>query len=273
MGRKKIKKIIRYVCLTCAAILVLFPYAWMFISSFKSQQEVFDKHTVFPSVWMIQNYSEALQMAPFGRFFINSIVTSAIIIAAQVFTCSLASYAFAKVEFRFKKAYFFVFISSMMIPAETTTISNFITAYNLKITNTYIGLVITSLTSVFGIFLLRQFFMTIPDALIEAAKIDGCNELKVFSRICLPLSKSGIATISMFAFINSWNSYMWPMIVTSNPKMRTVQTGLSYLINPEQGTDWAKVMAASVVIILPVMVLFVFLQRYFIQGITKTGLK
>lgn len=255
------------------AIVVLFPYIWMIISSFKSYSEVFDKSVIFPERWIWENYPNAMKAAPFGRFFINSAITSAMIITAQLLTCSLAAFAFAKMQFRFKNAIFFVFLCSMMIPAETTTIANFVTVFNLKLTNTYMGITIVSLTSVFGIFLLRQYFMTIPDALIEAARIDGCTDFAVFRRIFLPLAGGALATVGMFAFINSWNSYMWPMIVTSNPMMRTVQTGLRYIIDPERGIEWALVMAASTVIIMPVMIIFVFLQKYFIQGITKSGLK
>lgn len=271
--KKRILTFIKYTFLMVMAIIVLFPYIWMIISSFKSSSEVFDKSVIFPAEWIWQNYPNAMKSAPFGRFFINSIITSGIIIVAQLLTCSLAAFAFAKMRFRFKNAIFFVFLCSMMIPAETTTISNFVTVFNLKLTNTYMGITIVSLTSVFGIFLLRQYFMTIPDALIEAAKIDGCTDFAVFRKIFLPLAGGALATVGMFAFINSWNSYMWPMIVTSDPMMRTVQTGIRYIIDPERGIEWALVMAASTVIILPVMIIFVFLQKYFIQGITKSGIK
>lgn len=271
--KRKLLIALKYIFLTAMAIVVLFPYIWMIISSFKSYSEVFDKSVIFPERWIWENYPNAMKAAPFGRFFINSAITSAMIITAQLLTCSLAAFAFAKMQFRFKNAIFFVFLCSMMIPAETTTIANFVTVFNLKLTNTYMGITIVSLTSVFGIFLLRQYFMTIPDALIEAARIDGCTDFAVFRRIFLPLAGGALATVGMFAFINSWNSYMWPMIVTSNPMMRTVQTGLRYIIDPERGIEWALVMAASTVIIMPVMIIFVFLQKYFIQGITKSGLK
>lgn len=272
-GMSKIVNAIKHIALTLMAFVVSFPYIWMFISSFKADNEVFDKSTFFPKEWLFENYVNAMKRAPFDLFFLNTVLTSAIIVAAQLVTCSLAAYAFAKMDFRGKKTLFMVFMASMMIPGEATIISNFITVHQMGLINTYFGLVITSLTSVFGIFLLRQFFKTVPDALLDSARIDGCSDFRIFISILLPLAKSALATVAIFAFINSWNNYMWPLIVTNSNEMRTVQIGLRYMVDPDLGPDWPEIMAASTVIIIPVMAVFVFLQKYFVQGITKTGIK
>lgn len=255
------------------AFLVAFPFLWMILSSFKDGSEVFAKGSIFPKVWNFSNYAAGLAMAPFDIFIKNSIIVAAIAIVAQVITCSLAAYGFAKVQFRSKKIIFAVLLASMMIPTESTIVANFLTLKSLNLINTYLGISITSLTSFFGIFLMRQFFLTIPNSLNEAAYIDGCNEFTIFLRIYLPLSKGSLATVAIFAFINSWNSFMWPLTVTSKTEMRTVQVGLRYLVDPDLGTQWPQLMAVSTVIILPVLLVFLFLQKYFIQGITKTGVK
>lgn len=273
MTRHTLGAVLKYTFLTAMAIIVAFPYVWMILNSFKSGAEVFAKDSYLPKQWLWNNYPEAMAMAPFGRFFINSLITSLIVVCAQLVTCSLAAFSFAKLQFKSKGFFFTIFIMTMMIPGESTIVSNFLTISKLKLMNTYFALVATSLTSMFGIFLLRQFFKTIPDALVEAARIDGAGTMRVFFSVILPLAKSALATVVIFAFINNWNMYLWATIVTNRTEMRTVQTGLRYLVNPDLGNDWPKIMAASTVIILPVLTLFIFLQKYFIQGITKVGLK
>lgn len=272
-GSATISTIVKYVLLSIVAFIVVFPYIWMVISSFKMADEIFDMSHILPRRIAWENYPEALRSAPFERFFINSFVVCFIMIVGQFVTCALAAYGFAKLKFKSKNFFFMLFMASMMIPSEVTIISNFMTIYQLGWTNTYIGLAATHLTSVFGIFLLRQFFMTVPDALTDAAYIDGCNEIMVFFRIFLPLSKSALATVGIFAFISGWNSFMWPMTVTTAERMRTVQVGLKYMINPDTGSNWPGIMAASTLAILPVMIIFIFLQKYFVQGITKVGIK
>lgn len=212
-------------------------------------------------------------MAPFGRFFMNSIITSLLTVCAQLITCPLAGFAFAKLDFRSKGFLFNIFLCTMMVPSESTIIANYLTMASWHMTDTYFAIIAPSLTSMFAIFLLRQFFKTIPDALLDAAKIDGANVIETFLRIVLPLAKSALATIVIFGFVSSWNAYLWPTLVTSDTYMRTVQTGLRYMVDPDLGSEWPKILAASTVIILPVMALFVSLQKYFVQGITKVGLK
>lgn len=255
------------------AIVIILPFFWMFISSFKSNSEVFDNTIFFPTVWRFSNYPEALSMAPFGIFFKNSLIVTTVCVLSQLVTCSLAGFAFAKIRFRFKNQIFMAFLACLMIPKEATIISNYITVYKMGFMNTYVGLVVVSLTSVFGIFLLRQFYLTVPNEFMEAASLDGCGKLRTFISIFLPMGKSALASVGVFGMIASWNDYMWPLIITNSTKYKTVQTGIRYLISEDVGSQWGYIMAMSTVIILPVVIVFIFLQKYFIQGITKVGLK
>lgn len=272
-ANQKMVEATRLFVLSIVAFLILLPYIWMILSSFREGQDIFIKGSWFPKVWRWQNYPEAMKLAPFGRFFLNSLITSVLTIIAHLFTCTLAGFAFAKLEFKSKNFLFTIFLCTMMVPAESTIIANYLTLSYMHLTNTYFAIIAPSLTSMFSIFLLRQFYKTIPDSLMEAARIDGAHVFQIFLNIIIPLSKSALATVVIFGFVNSWNAYLWPTLVTSETMMRTVQTGLRYMINPELGTEWPKVLAASTVIILPVLVVFISLQKYFVQGITKVGLK
>ncbi len=277
MTNKKSTRIIysvaRYAVLIIVAFIIAIPYVWMILSSFREGSDIFVKGSWIPDVWRWQNYPEAMAMAPFGRFFINSIATSLLTVAAQLITCPLAGFAFAKLDFKSKKFLFNIFLCTMMVPSESTIIANYLTMASWHMTDTYFAIIAPLLTSMFAIFLLRQFFKTIPDALMDAAKIDGATLMQVFWKVVLPLAKSALATIVIFGFVSSWNAYLWPTLVTSATEMRTVQTGLRYMVDPDLGSEWPKILAASTVIILPVMALFVGLQKYFVQGITKVGLK
>lgn len=265
---------LRYLVLTAAAIVIVFPFLWMVFASFKPAEDIFTiDFRLLPTHWQWENYIQAWHKAPFGRFYLNSFLCAAISIAAQVITCSLAGYAFAKIRFKGRGLIFTLMLSSMMIPGEATIIPNFLLVTKLHMINTYAGLTVTSLTSVFGIFLLRQMYMTIPDDLIDAAKMDGCSELRTFATIIFPCTTSGVITISIFGFIDAWNAYMWPLTVTNSVSMRTLEIGLSYMVNPDVGPEWPLIMAASTMIILPVIVLFIWFQQYFVDGMAQSGLK
>lgn len=269
----KVVGALRLLILCFVAVSILIPYVWMILSSFREGEDIFIKGSWIPSVWRWQNYPEAMAMAPFGRFFVNSILTSTLTVCCQLITCPLAAFAFAKMKFKSKGLLFTIFLCTMMVPSESTIIANYLTIAHWKLTNTFFAIIAPTMTSMFGIFLLRQFFKTIPDSLIEAARIDGANTFQVYRNIALPLATTALATIVIFGFVNSWNAYLWPTIVTSETNMRTVQTGLRYMVDPDLGSNWPKILAASTVIILPVMVVFISLQKYFVQGITKVGIK
>lgn len=272
--KKTLWKLGHYALVIVVTFIIIFPFLWMVLCSFKSNAEVIDPKVVFPSVWQFSNYKAALEMAPFGTFMLNSAVQSVLIVLANLLTASLAGFAFAKLDFKLKKPLFYLFMSTMMIPTEATVITNYMTISSWGLLDTTAGIILPSLISVFGVFLLRQNFMTIPDALLESGRIDGAGNLRIFISICLPIVKGALATLAIISFIGSWNSYLWPMLVTNKLSMKNVQTGMRYVIGTEDsGNSWNLMMAAATVLILPVTALFVAMQRYFVQGIAKVGIK
>ncbi len=254
--------------------LMFFPFMWLFFSSFKTSSEVFSINLVLlPSSFSLENYVTALSSIPIFMYLKNTLFVAIISIAGQLITCSAAAYALGGMEFTGSKYVFIFIVASMIIPHETSIVSNFLTVKNLGLIDTYLGMAALSLTSVMGIFILRQFFKSVPDEITESARIDGCNEFSIFFNMMLPLSKPALATISIFAFMNSWNSYLWPLVVTNNNKIRTIQVGLKFLIDPELGANWPAVMAATSIFLFPAMIVFVVLQRYFVEGVARSGLK
>lgn len=272
-ARYKTWEAFRIFVLAVISLIVVFPFFWMIICSFKSSSEVLSKNSFWPSVWHVENYALAWGRARFDIYFRNSTLMALASVAGQLITSSMAAYAFAKLKFKLSKPLFMVFLCSMMIPLEATIVSNYLTLSAIGLMDTFFAVISTSIVSVFGVFLLRQFYMTIPDALLEAARIDGASEVQSFVRIILPLGKSAMATIAIIGFIGSWNSYLWPLIITNSMELRTVQTGLRAMMTLDVGVEWQQLMAMSTLITVPTIILFVALQKYFVQGITKVGIK
>lgn len=263
----------RIAFLTALSLIMFFPIFWMVLSSVKAPSEVIKRSVFWPSTLYWENYVVAFNAAPFGRYFINSFTMAALTVMAQVITGSLAGFGFAKMRFRLNKPLFLLLLCSMMIPSEATIISNYLTISAMGLLDTYLSVIITSFVSVFAVFLFRQFYMSIDNALLEAARIDGAGEMRIYLSIILPLSKSAMATVAIIGFIGSWNSYLWPLIIVNSAELRTVQTGLRTLMLSDFGEDWGAIMAAASMTTLPVVILFICLQRYFVQGITRVGLK
>lgn len=272
-ARYKTWEALRIFALAVISLIVVFPFFWMIICSFKSSSEVLSKNSFWPSVWHVENYAAGMGRARFDIYFRNSTLMALASVAGQLITSSMAAYAFAKLKFKLSKPLFMVFLCSMMIPLEATIVSNYLTLSAMGLMDTFFAVISTSIVSVFGVFLLRQFYMTIPDALLEAARIDGASEVQSFVRIILPLGKSAMATIAIIGFIGSWNSYLWPLIITNSMELRTVQTGLRAMMTLDVGVEWQQLMAMSTLITVPTIILFVALQKYFVQGITKVGIK
>lgn len=273
--KKKItpSEIIRNVVLVIVSLIMIFPIFWLIVGSLKSPSEVMNSDIFLPTKLYCENYKTALSSAPFGLYFRNSIAFAIVSVFAQIVTGSLAGYGFAKIKFKSRKIIFMLFMCSMMIPSEATITSNYLMLSSMGLMDTFFSVVATSLVSVFSVFLFRQFYLTVDNALMDAARIDGCNEIKIYLHIFMPLSTGIMSTVGIIGFINSWNSYLWPLIIVNSAELRTVQTGLRMLMQSDFGVDWGAVMAAASLIIFPVIVLFVFLQKYFVQGITKVGLK
>ena len=268
-----LKKSITYIILSLVSIIMILPFLWMISTSLKEAGAVF----TYPPKWIphpvvFKNYLEAWNAVPFGRFFINSIFVAFCVTIGQVTTSSLAAYAFARLEFPGRDKLFFLYLATMMIPGQITMIPIFILLKHLNWIDTYKALILPMAFSAYGTFMLRQFFMTIPKDLEDAAVMDGCSKFGVYWQVILPLSKPALATLATFTFLGNWNSFMWPLIVTDSMKMKTLPVGLTSF----QGlytTDWTLLMAASVIVLMPILIVYIFNQRFFTKGIVMSGLK
>ncbi len=262
-----------YVLLFIGCAIMLLPFFWMVTTSFKEESEVLRMPPQWlPKVWHWENYIKAWNVAPFGRYFFNSFFMAIVTTIGEVITSILAAYAFAKMRFFGKNALFSLLLGTLMIPGQMLLIPNYVTITRLGWFDRYEALIIPWLASVFGIFLLRQFFRSIPDELLDAARIDGCSRFRFLWRIVVPLSKPAIMTVALLKFLGSWNAFLWVLIMTNSDKMRTVPVGLT-LFSSEVGTAYEQLMAASVLAIIPVLILFFFTQKQFIQGVARTGIK
>jgi multiple sugar transport system permease protein len=235
---------------------------------------IVDNSQLTRKTWLFSNFVKAWHKVQpsFGRYFVNTIVIAIVVTAGQVMTSILAAYAFVFFQFPFKNYIFTLFLATMMVPQQVLLIPNYLILSGLGWIDTYMALIIPWLAGVFGIFLLRQFFVQIPMELFEAAIIDGCSKWGFLFRILIPLSKPPIITISIFTFLGSWNSLLWPLVVTNSQEMRTIQVGLSYFSQAE-GTEWELLMAASAFCILPLILMYIVAQKHFVQGEAGAGLK
>lgn len=221
-------------------------------------------------IW--QNYAKAWRAIPFGKFYLNSIFVAICVTIGQVFTSSLAAYAFARLRFPGRDKLFFGYIATMMIPYSVTMIPVFILMKVMGWRDTYQALIIPAMFSAYGTFMLRQFFMTLPSDLEDAAKIDGCSFLGIYRRIIIPLSKPALATLTTFTFMGNWGAFLWPLIIIDSPEKKTLPIGLAYFQNLYT-TDWTLLMAGSVMALLPIIIVFVFNQRFFVEGIKLGAIK
>jgi len=271
--RQRIYRLALYALLAVGCAIMLLPFFWMVTTSFKDPSEVLRMPPQWlPSKWLWSNYAKAWAVAPFGRYFFNSFFMAITTTVGEVFTTILAAYAFAKMRFAGKGVLFAILLGTLMIPGQMLLIPNYVTINRLGWHDQYQALIIPWLASVFGIFLLRQFFRSIPDELHDAAKIDGCSRFRFLWRIVVPLSKPAIMTVALLKFLGSWNSFQWVLIMTNREVMRTVPVGLMSF-RSEVGTAYEQLMAASVLAIIPVLILFFFTQKQFIQGVARTGIK
>ncbi len=256
-----------------AALLTLAPFAWMILTSFKNVGEIFSyPPTWWPGAFTLDNYARAFGAAPFGRFYLNSFFVAATVTLGQLVTCSMAAYAFARMQFWGRDVLFYLFLGTMMVPAHVTMIPSFMILHWMGLIDTYGALILPGLASAFGTFLLRQFFLSIPRELEEAAFIDGCGRLRVLWQIIVPLARPALATLAIFTFMGVFNDFLWALVVVNSQKLYTVQLGLA-TFRDRYSTEWGSLMAGSVVATLPILVVFFFAQKHFIQGIALSGLK
>lgn len=270
---KKMDHLWTYLLLMVGALITIAPFIWMTVTSFKPESEVFNiPPTLIPKEPTLEAYRDLFTKVNFARTLLNSIIITFSFTLINVFVCSLAGYAFAKIKFLGRDKIFFLFLATIMIPSQVTMIPSFMVLRNLGLLNSYFGLILPGSASVFGIFLVRQFMLGVPNDLLDAAKIDGCNEFEIYWHIVLPLLKPVLATIAIFAFMGAWNDFLWPLIVMTSENMYTLPVALA-MLNGEHNTDWALLMAGAMVVTLPILVVFFTLQRYFIEGIAHSGIK
>ena len=271
--KNKLSNVFIYILLAFGAITMLLPFFWMISTSLKTAGEA----VAMPPIWLSSNlqtgnYEEALQAAPFGRYFLNSVIVTTISTVGELLTTILAAFAFARLEFYGKNILFVLLISTMMVPGELLTISNFVTLSDWGLINTYASLFLPFLASVFSIYILKEAFEAIPDEIYYAAKVDGCSDWRYLWTVMVPLSKSSIVSIAILGIIGSWNSFMWPLIVTTEQTMRTLPVGLQ-AFTTEAGTQYELLMAASTIVVVPMIIVYIFLQKYIIEGLASGGSK
>jgi sn-glycerol 3-phosphate transport system permease protein len=271
--RKRISAALWYVLLIAVAAVVLFPLWSAFtISMLDDTQVASFPPKLAPTRLSLENYGRALQQAPLLRYLFNSIVQSTLVMIGQLVTASLAAFAFAFIDFKGRNVVFIVFLSTMMIPWEATIIPNYLTINAIGWTDTYQGLAAPFLATAFGTFLLRQFFLGIPKELHDAATIDGCSNFRFLIRIVLPLARPALGTLAVYSFLQTYNQYLWPLLITNNQNMRTVQIGIA-LLQDEERFMFNIVMAGVVLILVPTFALFIVGNRQLIRGLTAGAVK
>ncbi|MCI2178688.1 MAG: carbohydrate ABC transporter permease [Ancrocorticia sp.] len=272
--RRIVQHTVLHVVLTISLILTLLPFVWMVLGSVKTQAELMQRPiTWWPQHPTLQNFVEWFTELDFPRYLTNSVVVSVVVVLGNLVFCSMMGYALAKMEFPGKKLIFGIVMVMLMVPAVVTMIPLFVLVANMGMVNTYWGLILPSLATPFGVFLMRQFMQSIPESLIEAARVDGASELRIFAQILMPMSGPPLATLGVFTFLGSWNSFLWPLVVAQDSHMYTLPVALSLFSVGKLGPEYGTVMAGAVLIIAPVLVLFAFLQKYFVQGMATAGLK
>jgi len=273
-NRKKLRLGIIYILLIIFSIIFALPFYWLVSTSLKTDPQIF----VFPPIWIPNpidwgNYPEALTYIPFMLYLRNTLIIVVFVVVGSLLSCSLVAYGLSKIKWPGRDLLFFIALSTMMLPYQVIMIPIFIIFKNLGWVNSFKPLTVPAFFgNAFFIFLLRQFFMSIPMELSDAARIDGCSEFRIYSRIVLPLAKPVLATVGLFSFMGSWNDFLGPLIYISDPNKYTISLGLA-MYRSQYGSQWAMLMAASTVVILPIIIIFFFTQRTFIQGIALTGLK
>lgn len=272
--------VVKYAVMLALAAISILPIVWMVLGSFRPYQELFkyastlNIHMLLPVEFTWKNYANVIFSTrnPFLRFIGNTFWVATVVTAGVLIINSMTAFAFAKLRFRWKPLLFALFMSAMIIPGEVTLVPNYLIMHKLGWLNSYKALIIPSMLSVFGIFMLRQFFAEIPDEIIEAARIDGASLPRTFLSVVLPAAVPALITLGVITFLGNWDSYLWPLIVINNHKMQMIQVAISAFSSTE-GTDWSKILAANTISTVPILLMFLFLQRYYIQGITMSGIK
>ena len=268
------KKVIKTIVFIIIAVLFLIPFWWMIVTSLKPPQEILlYPPTLFPKEINLRNYVDIFKRVQLITFFKNSIIVALGVTTVAVFTSTMGGYIFAKFSFRGKNAFFMFILSTIMVPLTVIIIPLYMMAIAVGLKNSLLALIIPGWVNALGIFLVRNFLASIPDSYIEAARIDGCSEFMIYLRIILPLLNPAIAAIFIFIFMANWDSFFWPLIVIDDVSKRTLPLGLGLFTQAFGVQNWNLIMSATLVSIFPVLLVFLFFQRYFIKGISLSGLK
>lgn len=276
LRRSRRLRTVTYVGLTIWALVVLFPFYWMVLTSLKSYGSYNSEHTpvFFTLSPTLENYWEAFTAVPLGGYLLNTLIFSVITTAIMVVVSTLAAYAFARLEFRGKNLLFALFLSMMMIPSELVVITNFVTITNLDLRNSFTGLILPSITSVFYIYLLKESFEQVPDELYRAAKVDGTSDLKYLWKVMIPICRPTLVTITILKIIECWNSYVWPRLITDNQAYFLVSNGIQEIRENGFGRENIPAMMAAVVVIsVPLIVLFLIFRKKIMEGVSRGGMK
>lgn len=273
MKKIKVFKIISYIILIIGSLIALLPFIWMLSTSLKSAGEIYVMPPkLIPNSFRYQNYQEVFRKVPIKTYFLNSLIVTLIVTIGTLITSILSAFAFSRLKFWGRDVLFAVLLGTMMVPGEMLIAPNFVTLSKLNLINTRPALYLPWLTSISSIFLLRQFFLTVPEELYYAAKVDGCSDFKYMLKVMVPFAKPALITISLLKIIYSWNEFLWPLLMTSTPEMRTLPVGLTNFMT-EAGNHYNLLMAYSSIVIIPIIIIYVFLQKYIMDGVTRGGIK
>ncbi len=275
--RLDLTKIFSYVAMAVVVILIMIPIFWMLSGSLKTNQEILK----FPPEWLPHNpqwhnYKDAWNSAPFGRFYINTIITTLAGTTLELTNAALTAYALAFLRFPLKNLIFILLLAALMVPQQVTIVPNYLTVANVfghNWINTYQGIVIPGASVAVGTFLLRQAFLSLPREVLDAAKVDGANHLQLLWQIVLPMAKPVLVTFGLISLVAKWNDYLWPLIVTNEDRMRTLSVGISYLYNPESTVRWGPLLAGTFFVIAPLILIYLWAQKHIIDGITAGATK
>jgi len=269
----RLRRLLSHAILGGGAVLMAFPFLWMLATSLMTKGETEQLPVrLLPGKPMFSNFIEAWSKAPFGRYFLNTLFVSLCVTACVLLTSILAGYTFGRLKFRGKAIIFGIFMATMMVPFEVILIPNSLIVQRLGLQNTYAALILPWAANVFSIFLLKQFFQSLPGDYFDAAQIDGCSHWQFLWHVAVPMVKPALVTVAIFAFIGSWNSLLWPLIVTDDEKMRVLQVGLSTFLQREESAT-QLLMAACAFTTAPIVIIYLILQRWFIEGVSGVGLK
>ncbi|MGH2394455.1 MAG: carbohydrate ABC transporter permease [Candidatus Limnocylindria bacterium] len=263
-----------YVVLTGGLLLLVGPFLWMLLGSFRPDRELKRAPLSWlPETWTLENYRTLFDRLDFPTFFVNSTVVSLSITVGNLVFCSMLGYAFAKLDFPGKRAMFVVVLATLMVPGVVLFVPLFVLVSNLGMTNSFAGLIFPFLAQPVGVFLMRQFMLSLPDELIQAARVDGAGEFRIFRSVIMPLCKPALATLGILTFLTHWNNFLWPLVVAQSEDKYTLPVALAIYSIGENESNYGLLMAGSVVIILPVLAVFLVMQRHFVRGIAMTGIK